>query len=67
MKAILRGGPVDKREMDDIPESTEYINIPSANLANPQFARYARVGDDRFGGEKRALFNFDNVYPGAGV
>ena len=48
MKAVLRGGPVEGRVIDDVPEETEFINIP-ANTLEPKHAHYQRVGDHEIG------------------
>lgn len=50
MRAILFGGPVDRRVIDDVPQTTEIVNIPAPLATDPKYAHYCRVGngiDDR--------------------
>lgn len=56
MKAQLHGGPVDRRIMDDVPDTTESIKIPSAN--NRVCALYIRNGYQR-GDETGRFLRFD--------
>jgi hypothetical protein len=46
MNAILRGGPVDGRIIDDVPESTESMNIPASRTLDPKYAHYVRAGSE---------------------
>jgi hypothetical protein len=62
MRALLRGGPVDGRTIDNVAASTENINIPATTL-DPKYAHYRRVGE--LGNV--ALFDFVTVYPGSGI
>lgn len=61
MRAILFGGPLDRRTLDDIPDTTESMNIP-ANGGEPRYARYTRTGDGLDPGGPFLRFEFENVY-----
>lgn len=58
-KGLLRGGPADGHTLDDVPEMTEYVNVPAKNFttddSEAQSALYRHAGVDRDGG---LLFDF---------
>ena len=57
-QAILHGGPLDRRVIDDVPETTENMKIPANGSLTPKYAHYRRAGD-----EGRFLrFDFVAVY-----
>lgn len=60
-RAVLFGGPCDRRSLDDIPDTTESMNIP-ANAGEPRFARYERAGDGLDARGKYLRFDFVGVY-----
>jgi hypothetical protein len=60
MRAVLFGGPLDRREMDDVPEETETMSIP-ANIS-PKHAEYRRAGDGIDARGRFARFDFWAVY-----
>lgn len=60
-RAVLFGGPCDRRTLDNIPDTTESMNIPS-NAGEPRHARYERVGDAIDGLGKYLRFDFVGVY-----
>jgi hypothetical protein len=44
-KAILRGGPLEGRIIDDVPEETENMKIPANRSLTPKSAHYRRAGE----------------------
>ena len=39
------GGPLDRRQMNDIPAETETMKIPATLSVAPKYAEYRRAGD----------------------
>lgn len=61
MRAVLCGGPLDRRELD-VPEVTEGVEIPAPLSSVPKVARYERVGDGVDRGGRFLRFDFVAVY-----
>jgi hypothetical protein len=64
LRAILHGGPVHERVIDDVPEETETVKIPSNS--NTKYALYQRVGDGRDGKGPFLRFDFIAVHDADG-
>lgn len=59
-RAVLHGGPVDQRVIEDVPEETEFIKIPSNS--GVKYAHYRRMGDGVDDHGRFWRFDFTNVY-----
>jgi hypothetical protein len=62
MRAVLRGGPLDRQILEEIPAEVENINIPANSLSNPRYAQYIRVGEQITDDGPLLLFNFVAVH-----
>jgi hypothetical protein len=59
MRAILHGGPVEGKVIDDVGEDCYNIQIP-ANFT-PRYAHYRRVGQSKFYDTAGPYLRFDFV------
>ena len=64
MRAVLHGGPVDQRTMDDVPDGTWNIKIPTGD--SRRYAHYERIGNGVDTKGPYLRFDFTAVYDADG-